>query len=80
VTAEESGHEHPEVSTASSPTTRRRCVGAILLPLAIFMVWSTPTVTLVIVLAVLALLMLFAIEVLGRAPGPAEVATPTPAT
>jgi hypothetical protein len=55
-------------------------VGAILLPLAIFMLWSTPTVTLVIVLAVLALLILLAIEVLGRAPGPAELGTPTSAT
>jgi hypothetical protein len=55
-------------------------IGAILLPLAIFLLWSSPTVTLLIVLAVLAVVMLLAIEVLGRASGPAELGTPTSVT
>jgi hypothetical protein len=55
-------------------------IGAILLPLAIFLLWSSPTVTLVIVLAVVAVALLLAIEVLGRASGPAELGTPTSAT
>jgi hypothetical protein len=54
-------------------------IGAILLPLVIFLLWSSPTVTLVIVLAVVAVALLLAIEVLGRASGPAELGTPTSA-
>lgn len=55
-------------------------IGAILLPLAIFLLWNSPTLTLVIVLAVVAVVLLLAIEVLGRASGPAELGTPTSAT
>ena len=54
-------------------------VGAILLPLAIFMLWSSPTITLLIILAALALLTLLAIEILGRAPR-TEVGAPTSVT
>jgi hypothetical protein len=55
-------------------------IGAILLPLVIFLLWSSPTLTLVIVLAVVAVALLLLIEVLGRASGPAELGTPTSAT
>jgi hypothetical protein len=54
--------------------------GALLLPLAIFLLWSSPTVTLLIILAVVALVLLLVIEILGRASGPAELAAPTSAT
>ncbi|MFL5891923.1 MAG: hypothetical protein ACJ75I_04200, partial [Solirubrobacterales bacterium] len=54
-------------------------VGAILLPLAIFLLWSSPTVSILIVLAVLAVLLLLVIEVFGRAP-PGEYGTPTSVT
>jgi hypothetical protein len=55
-------------------------IGAILLPVIIFMLWSTPTVTVLVVLVVLALLALLAIELVGRAPSPpAGVGTPTSA-
>jgi hypothetical protein len=51
--------------------------GAIMLPLAIFLLWSSPTVTLLIVLAVVAVVLLLIVEVLGRAPGPPELPAPT---
>lgn len=55
-------------------------VGAILLPVIIFTLWSAPSVTVLIVLIVLALLLLLAIELVGRAPpSPAKLGTPTSA-
>jgi hypothetical protein len=51
-------------------------VGAILLPLIILALWNTPTVTLLIVLVVLGLVLLLAIELLGREPAPAAPASP----
>jgi hypothetical protein len=48
--------------------------------LAIFLLLSSPTVTLLVVLVAVAIVLLLAIEVLGRASGPAEYGTPTSAT
>jgi hypothetical protein len=55
-------------------------IAAIVLPVVIFLLWDTPTVSLVIALVALALFLLLLIEFLGRAPpGPAgRVPTPTP--
>ena len=55
-------------------------IAAIVLPVVIFLLWSTPTVSLVIALVALALFLLLVIEFFGRAPsGPAgHVPTPTP--
>jgi hypothetical protein len=55
-------------------------IAAILLPVAIFLLWSTPTVALVIALAALALFLLLVVEFFGRAPSGAagHVPTPTP--
>lgn len=52
--------------------------GAILLPLAVFLLWSSPSLTVLIVLAVIAVVLLLAIEALGRTP--AEYGTPTSVT
>jgi hypothetical protein len=54
-------------------------VGAILVPLAILLLWNSPSLTVLIVLLVIAVLLLLAIELLGRAP-PAEYGTPTSVT
>ena len=54
-------------------------VGAILVPLGILLLWNTPSLTVLIVLLVLAIVLLLAIELLGRAP-PAEYGTPTSVT
>lgn len=64
------------VRTAKRPLR----IGAILLPVVIFLLWDTPTVSLVIALVALALFLLLVIEFLGRAPPePAsQVPTPTP--
>lgn len=55
-------------------------IGAILLPVVIFLLWSTPTVALVIALAALGLFLLLVIEFFGRAPSgqAGHVPTPTP--
>ena len=52
--------------------------GAILLPLAVFLLWSSPSLTVLIVLTVIAVVLLLAIEALGRTP--AEYGTPTSVT
>jgi hypothetical protein len=52
--------------------------GAILLPLAVFLLWSSPSLTVLIVLSVVAVVLLLAIEALGRTP--AEYGTPTSVT
>lgn len=55
-------------------------IGAILLPVVIFLLWDTPTVSLVIALVCLSLFLLLVIEFFGRAPPqPAsQLPTPTP--
>jgi len=53
--------------------------GAIIVPLAILLLWSAPSLTVLIVLVVIAVVLLLVIEVLGRAP-PAEYGTPTSVT
>jgi hypothetical protein len=55
-------------------------IAAIVLPVVIFLLWNTPTVSLVIALVALSLFLLLVIEFLGRAPPePAgQVPTPTP--
>jgi hypothetical protein len=55
-------------------------IGAIVLPVVIFLLWNTPTVSLVIALVALSLFLLLVIEFVGRAPPePAgQVPTPTP--
>src|SRR5947207_1496107 len=55
-------------------------IGAILLPIAIFFLWNTPTVSLVIALVALSLFLLLVIELFARAPSePAgHVPTTTP--
>jgi hypothetical protein len=56
-------------------------IGAILLPLIILALWNTPTVTLLIVLVVLGLVLLLAIELLGREPPlEAPAGRPTPSS
>lgn len=54
-------------------------IGAILVPAAIFLLWNSPSLTVLIVLAALTMLLLLAIEVLGRAPAQ-EYGTPTSVT
>ena len=54
-------------------------IGAILLPAAIFLLWNSPSLTVLIVLLAITVLLLLAIEVIGRAP-PSEYGTPTSAT
>ena len=54
-------------------------IGAILLPAAIFLLWNSPSLTVLIVLLAITVLLLLAVEVLGRAP-PSEYGTPTSAT
>jgi hypothetical protein len=53
--------------------------GAILVPAVIFLLWSTPTLTVLLVLLGVTVLLLAAIEVIGRAPA-AEYGTPTSVT
>jgi hypothetical protein len=52
---------------------------SILLPVIIFLLWNTPTVTVLIVHVVLALILLLLIELIGWTPPPAERGTPTSA-
>jgi hypothetical protein len=54
-------------------------IGAILLPAVIFLLWSSPSLTVLIVLVAITVLLLLMIEVVGRAPA-AEYGTPTSAT
>jgi len=54
-------------------------VTALLVPLAILLLWNSPSLTVLIVFVVLVGLLLLAIEVLGRAP-PSEYGTPTSVT
>ena len=54
-------------------------IGAILVPAAIFLFWNSPSLTVLIVLAVVMVLLLLTIEVLGRAPAQ-EYGTPTSVT
>ena len=55
-------------------------VGAILVPLVIALIWNSPSVTVLIVLGVIAVVLLLVVELFGRAPaGPSEVGTPTSA-
>jgi hypothetical protein len=54
-------------------------IGAILLPAAIFLLWNSPSLTVLIVLLAIAVLLLMIIEVVGRAPA-AEYGTPTSVT
>ena len=53
--------------------------GAILLPAVIFLLWSSPTLTVLIVLVAITVLLLLLIELFGRAPA-GEYGTPTSAT
>jgi len=73
----ETGVETTRVGQWVGRNKRPLRVGAILLPVIIFLLWSTPTVTVLVVLVVLALLSLLAIELLGRAPRAPSVGTPT---
>jgi hypothetical protein len=52
--------------------------GAILVPLAILLLWNSPSLTVLIVIVVLAIVLLLAIELLSRTP--AEYGTPTSVT
>lgn len=52
-------------------------IGAILLPIAIFFLWNTPTVSLVIALVVLSLFLLLVIELFARAPSDSADQVPT---
>jgi hypothetical protein len=54
-------------------------IGAILLPAAIFLLWNSPSLTVLIVLVAITVLLLMVIEVVGRAPA-AEYGTPTSVT
>jgi hypothetical protein len=54
-------------------------IGAILVPAAIFLLWNSPSLTVLIVLAVITILLLLTVEVIGRAP-PSEYGTPTSVT
>jgi hypothetical protein len=54
-------------------------VGAILVPLAILLLWNSPSLSVLIVLVVLAIVLLLAIEALGRTPVE-EYGTPTSVT
>jgi hypothetical protein len=62
---------------ADRKTALRVC--AVVVPLAILLLWNSPSLTVLIVFVVLAALLLLAIEVLGRAP-PSEYGTPTSVT
>jgi len=55
-------------------------VGAVLLPLLILMLWSAPTVGVLIVLAVVALVLLLAIEAVGGRSAPPELPSATSPT
>jgi hypothetical protein len=56
-------------------------IAAILVPLGIALLWNSPSVTVLIVLGVIAVVLLLLIELFGRAPAaPSEVGTPTSAT
>ena len=75
-----------ETGVAASPfghwvadNKRALCIGAILVPAAIFLLWNSPSLTVLIVLAVVTVLLLLAIEVIGRAPS-GEYGTPTSVT
>jgi hypothetical protein len=52
-------------------------IGAILLPIAIFLLWNTPTVSLVIALVALCLFLLLVIELFARAPSEPAGQVPT---
>jgi hypothetical protein len=52
-------------------------IGAILLPIAIFLLWNTPTVSLVIALVALSLFLLLVIELFARAPSEPAGQVPT---
>jgi len=52
-------------------------IGAILLPIAIFFLWNTPTVSLVIALVALCLFLLLVIELFARAPSETAGHVPT---
>jgi hypothetical protein len=54
-------------------------IAAILLPAAIFLLWNSPSLTVLIVLVAITVLLLMVIEVVGRAPA-AEYGTPTSVT
>jgi hypothetical protein len=54
-------------------------IAAILVPAAVFLLWNSPSLTVLIVLAVLTVLLLATVEVIGRAP-PSEYGTPTSVT
>jgi hypothetical protein len=54
-------------------------IGAILVPAAIFLLWNSPSLTVLIVLVAITVLLLLTIEVVGRAPA-GEYGTPTSAT
>jgi hypothetical protein len=47
-----------------------------LVPAAIFLLWNSPSLTVLIVLAVITVLLLVTVEVIGRAPA-SEYGTPT---
>jgi hypothetical protein len=49
--------------------------GAILIPAVIFLLWSAPSLTVLIVLTAIAVVLLLAIEILGRAPAAQEAPT-----
>lgn len=53
-------------------------IGAIVLPIAIFFLWNTPTVSLVIALVALSLFLLLVIELFSRAPSARADHVPTP--
>lgn len=53
-------------------------IGAIVLPIAIFFLWNTPTVSLVIALVALSLFLLLVIELFSRAPPERADHVPTP--
>jgi hypothetical protein len=54
-------------------------IAAILVPAAIFLLWNSPSLTVLIVLAVVTVLLLLTVEVVGRAP-PSEYGTSTSVT
>ncbi len=54
-------------------------IGAILLPASIFLLWNSPSLTVLIVLISITVLLLLTVEVIGRAP-PSEYGTPTSVT
>jgi hypothetical protein len=82
------GWAQGETGAAASPfghwvaaNKRALRIGAILVPLGIALLWNSPSVTVLIVLGVIAVVLLLLIELFGRAPAaPSEVGTPTSAT